>query len=171
MFILTWNLAKFHRGSKGGREVAAAKAEKQKLKRLWRQQGEKSEGTFKESVFVSNVGRIIARKWKWRINSNIFLEDICSSNNLDKFLPNNNCTPKLAKNKNSECISSKFRTLGVPKRSAFVPWFRGLSVMPHCAGHSFFWNEDTPTCFYVHWDCFKVESNNKNAFWTLGWAV
>lgn len=29
MFILTWNLAKFHRGSKGGREVAAAKAEKQ----------------------------------------------------------------------------------------------------------------------------------------------
>lgn len=29
MLILTWNLAKFHRGSKDSREVAAAKAEKQ----------------------------------------------------------------------------------------------------------------------------------------------
>jgi len=38
------------------------------------------EGTSKESMFVNDAGRMIAKRWKWSSE-----EDICRKNNLGNF--------------------------------------------------------------------------------------
>lgn len=89
MLLLTWNLAKFHRGTKEGREVAAvATAEEQEAE---------VRRNSKESMFVNHAGRLMPGNGSAK--SNLFLEDICRHNNLDTFLLNNNCTFSQSKQK------------------------------------------------------------------------
>lgn len=63
-----------------------AEARKQEGDEAVETTGKEWGGTSKESVLVSDAGRIIARRWKWSAKVRfIFLEDIFSKNNLDNF--------------------------------------------------------------------------------------